>query len=135
MQQLTHHTPPPLQSVVHPPRLQVLFVPLVGACSASRFRAAQADNLLKAIIMAWFEAACPALPWTCPGKRTRTLRVVVIYWPLWRNKFARESPPIAGAGNSTLGLALGLGLAAGPLGPCSGAMRDVVPAVFTYEMC
>lgn len=115
--------------------MQVLFVPLVGACSALRFRAAQADNLLKAIIMAWFEAACPALPWTCTGKGTRTLRVVVIYWPLWRNKFARESLPIAGAGNSTAQLALGLGLAAGPLGPCSGAMRDVVPAVFTYEMC
>lgn len=92
--------------------------------------------------MAWFEAALSLpYPCACPVKATRTLRVVVIYWPLWRNKFARESPPIAGAGNSTAlpGLApelgLGLGLAAGPLGPCSGAMRDVVLAVFTYEMC
>lgn len=32
--------------------------PLFGTWAASRFRAAQADNLLKAIIMAWFEAAC-----------------------------------------------------------------------------
>jgi len=32
--------------------------PLFGTLAAWRFRAAQADNLLKAIIMAWFEAAC-----------------------------------------------------------------------------
>lgn len=90
--------------------------------------------------MAWFEAVLslplpPPLSLPCPGKATRTLRVVVIYWPLWRNKFARESQPIAGAGNSTALPGLALGLAAGPLGPCSGAMRDVVLAVFTYEMC
>lgn len=42
--------------------------PLLGT-AALRFRAAQADNLLKAIIMAWFEAS------------SLKLRVVVIYWP------------------------------------------------------